>query len=223
MTAEEIKEEERKRKARVRSARWVAKNLERVREINRLSYHAHKEKRLAFRGANKEKKSAQDRAYYLKNKERLKEKARKYHEDNRDQRKVVSRAYYQNNKAKCQDVVAKRRAVRMASDPAYRISVRTRCSVNRAIKYGWKKSKRAEELLGCTWEHARKHLEAQFKPGMTWENHSIHGWHIDHIRPLCSFDLTKDDQCMAAFHYTNLQPLWAHENHVKGGRFAQAA
>lgn len=74
------------------------------------------------------------------------------------------------------------------------------------------KSKRAQELIGCTIVELRLHLEKQFRPGMTWDNHNYHGWHIDHIKPLASFDLSDPEQQKQAFHYSNLQPLWAKEN-----------
>lgn len=53
---------------------------------------------------------------------------------------------------------------------------------------------------------------------MTWDNWAPKGWHVDHIIPLSSFDLTNRDQLLAACHYTNLQPLWAKENLQKGAR-----
>jgi hypothetical protein len=53
---------------------------------------------------------------------------------------------------------------------------------------------------------------------MTWENWTTNGWHIDHIRPLASFDLTDRQQFLVACHYTNLQPLWATENRKKQAR-----
>jgi hypothetical protein len=73
----------------------------------------------------------------------------------------------------------------------------------------------ATALLGCTTSELRAHLEAQFRPGMTWENYGP-VWHIDHIRPCASFDLLDPAQQRACFHYTNLQPLFALENMKKG-------
>ncbi len=47
---------------------------------------------------------------------------------------------------------------------------------------------------------------------MTWDNHGLYGWHIDHVVPLSSFDLTDHKQVKKACHWFNLQPLWAKEN-----------
>lgn len=69
-------------------------------------------------------------------------------------------------------------------------------------------------FIGCSSAHLRQHLEAQFLPGMSWDNRP--DWHIDHIRPLSSFDLSDPEQFKAASHYTNLQPLWAIDNLRKG-------
>ena len=60
------------------------------------------------------------------------------------------------------------------------------------------------------------HLEAQFSPGMTWDNYGKH-WSVDHIDPLTAFDLADADECQRACHYTNLQPLTVSDNARKGG------
>jgi len=69
-----------------------------------------------------------------------------------------------------------------------------------------------EAMLGCTLDELKQHLESKFKEGMTWENWSHKGWHVDHIYPLSKIDLTDPEQLKKACHYTNLQPLWAREN-----------
>lgn len=74
------------------------------------------------------------------------------------------------------------------------------------------------QLLGCDRSTLLAHLEARFAPGMTWDNYGHGGWHVDHIVPCASFDLTDPEQQRACFHYTNLQPLWASDNCSKGAR-----
>jgi hypothetical protein len=74
--------------------------------------------------------------------------------------------------------------------------------------------------LGCTAEFLQQYLESKFKPGMFWDNYGAgYGkWNVDHIKPLCIFNLFERDQFLQACHYTNLQPLWFEQNLIKGGR-----
>jgi len=53
---------------------------------------------------------------------------------------------------------------------------------------------------------------------MSWANYG-RAWHIDHIRPCSSYDLTKPDQQRACLHFSNLQPLWSKENLRKGAKW----
>lgn len=72
-----------------------------------------------------------------------------------------------------------------------------------------------EAYVGCSVSDFKAHIESLWHDGMTWENHSREGWHIDHIRPLSTFNLLDKKQRFAAFHYTNTQPLWASDNILK--------
>ena len=74
------------------------------------------------------------------------------------------------------------------------------------------------ELIGCDRETFISHIETQFTEGMTWENYGLKGWHVDHIIPLSSFDLTVENEVKKACHYTNLQPLWWKDNLEKGDK-----
>ena len=108
------------------------------------------------------------------------------------------------------------------SDPARRAESRIRCLLRNVITAnGGRKAAKTEELLGCTIAEARAHLEAQFLPGMSWDNHGE--WHIDHIRPCASFDFSDPQQQKQCSHYTNLQPLWAKDNLSKSDKWQAAA
>lgn len=85
-------------------------------------------------------------------------------------------------------------------------SLRTR--LRKAIKFG-----SAIENLGCLIPELLAHLESKFVEGMNWSNYG--DWHIDHIKPLVSYDLTNPEQLIQACNFNNLQPLWAAENQSK--------
>ena len=76
------------------------------------------------------------------------------------------------------------------------------------------KSNRTLELIGCSISYLMNYLKAKFTEGMTWENHGE--WHIDHIKPCCSFNLLEEEEQKKCFNYINLQPLWAKDNILKG-------
>jgi hypothetical protein len=79
------------------------------------------------------------------------------------------------------------------------------------------KSARTMKLVGCSIEELKNYLKKQFVAGMSWKNHGK--WHVDHIRPCITFDLSKPNEQRKCFHYTNLQPLWAIDNLEKKDKF----
>ena len=83
-------------------------------------------------------------------------------------------------------------------------------------KKGFSKKSRFCEYIGCTELELIKHLEGQFKDGMTWENQGFMGWHIDHVIPLGSAKTVEEVYILC--HYTNLQPLWREDNISKGNK-----
>jgi hypothetical protein len=105
--------------------------------------------------------------------------------------------------------------------PEFRFKRAMRNAVKRITRIAKvKKEGRTIEFIGCTMLHARKHIEKQFRKGMHWNNHGT-VWHIDHIVPLSKFDLTDAMQRKRANHFTNLQPLYVHENMRKGNKIMQ--
>ncbi len=115
---------------------------------------------------------------------------------------------------------------RWASDLNYRLVRLLRARVKSAIKaQGFVKRAKAIGLLGCTIDEVWAHLESTFPPVpcpvtgemMTRANHG-RIWHIDHIRPCSSFDLSDHKQQMMCFNWTNLQALYKKDNLQKHNR-----
>jgi hypothetical protein len=115
-----------------------------------------------------------------------------------------------------------RRSSTVKADPRQRLMALLRVRLARHLR-GYIASKRrcgsAVRDVGCSIDELKIYLETKFQPGMTWENWSIDGWHIDHIKPLSSFDLSDREQLLKACHFTNLQPLWAIDNMRKNDAY----
>lgn len=107
-----------------------------------------------------------------------------------------------------------------SKDINYILRLRVRTRLLKALRItGASKNNSISSLIGCSINQLRQHLESRFVEGMNWSNRSK--WHIDHIVPLSSFDLSDPEQLAKACHYTNLQPLWARDNIIKSDRVAQ--
>jgi hypothetical protein len=125
--------------------------------------------------------------------------------------------HYKDNKERIIKQTTMYQVARCKVDPVFKLERNMRCRLYHAlINQKADKLHRTKELTGCEFTFLKDYLEAKFKEGMTWKNHGE--WHIDHIRPCCSFDLTIEEEQKKCFHYTNLQPLWAQENLSKGGK-----
>jgi hypothetical protein len=131
--------------------------------------------------------------------------------------RMLARAKIRNQLPEVKTRRREREKERYVNDPLYRFAKNMRRSVRRGLK-GHSKSKRTEKFLYCTFAEALDYLEKKFRSPMTRENMG-EVWEVDHIRPICSFDLSDPEQVKACFHYTNLQPLFITENRSKGGRY----
>ena len=155
-----------------------------------------------------------------------KEHARKYHKETYANKKQYYRDYYQKNK-ECRKEWQRKysgenwdKIKEYRAKPHQRVRKAQSKRLTKLLKRkGIAKKNSILKYIGCTKGQLVAHIEKQFKPGMNWENYGYHGWHIDHIRPCASFDLTKEEDLKRCFHYTNLQPLWAEENLRKGAKW----
>ena len=195
--------------------------------------------RVEYNKKNYNKILQQHKKYYKEHKEKLYECEKKRREINIDKVKEYEHKRYLNNKEKIKiyNIIHKERRKiwfkkykqeRILNDINYKLRITYSARVGLALKYNIKingiykkiniKKNKTSKLIGCSWQQFKEYLQNQFKDVMNWNNWAYKGWHIDHIKPLALFDLTKEEEQKKAFHYTNCQPLWRYENLEKGGK-----
>lgn len=153
--------------------------------------------------------------YRNENKDKIKETRKKYNIKNSDINKKYCSEYYQKNKEKQNKRILKYSNERRKKDKLYKLKVYLRNRTFDVLKSkNFKKNNNFHNYIGCTVENLVKHLESLFKNGMNWENQGM--WHIDHIVPLSS--AKNEEELFKLCHYTNLQPLWAKDNIIKGNK-----
>ena len=134
---------------------------------------------------------------------------------NLDYRKI----YYNENKEKMIKQIATNNKKRLKTDAVYKFKCNVRSLVKGSFKRGtnqFRKDAKTEFILGCTIEEFRLYIEKRFTDGMTFENHGLKGWHLDHIIPLSTANT--EEEIIKLNHYTNFQPLWAEDNLKKGNK-----
>lgn len=113
------------------------------------------------------------------------------------------------------DKIAKYEKERASNNIKIRIERRLRTRLHHFVNGIGKQSYHTKEILGCSWEELKQHLENQFVEGMSWDNYGKDGWVIDHIVPCAYFDMKNDLQVRICFNFRNLQPLWSRDNGSK--------
>lgn len=157
---------------------------------------------------SKRKDLLRKKKYRDKNREKINENARKNRREGKikpvspERRKLYKKREYEKLKA----------------DPYKKLKHYFRVRVNNLITRN-KTDIKHKGILLFNREDFINHIENQFDESMTWENYGREGWHIDHIRPLNSFNLKIEQEFIEAWSLTNLQPLWAKDNLQKGSKY----
>ena len=171
-------------------------STEDLKEFERLRNNKRCAKR---RAENPEKVSAERAKWRAENPEKVKQDNAKWRAENPEKAKAINAKYHKQRKA---------------ADPLFHLHCNMRSNCRRVVKQLslGKKPMSTFKWIGCSPEELKAHLESLFTEGMTWENYGKDGWHVDHIRPICSFTAEEWEQVN---HYTNLRPLWAEDNLAK--------
>lgn len=195
-----------------KNAVWRAENQDKIREYGRRARtddpEGHRARKMAWRHANPEQVLESGRQYRRSDPDAARERVRSFRRRNPERVKAWALASY----------------YRRRDDPQFRLECAIRVGVLRGIAREGKCGTKTFVALGYTPEQLMRHLEALFLPGMSWETHGVHGWHIDHVRPLDSFRYTsvRDEEFAQAWALSNLQPLWAADNIRKHAKWNPA-
>jgi hypothetical protein len=163
------------------------------------------------RANNPGKSSEKSKKYYILNRDSIIERVKQYADDNSELLKQKRKDYFQLNKERWNQYGKDRAKI----DPVYRIKVQMRKVLIKALN-GTTKSKKTEEILGCSFSEFKEYIEDQFETWMNWDNKGLYngdfnyGWDIDHIVPLCT--AKSPEEVLSLNHYTNLRPLCSHVN-----------
>tara|TARA_R100001463_G_scaffold46370_1_gene94931 strand:+ start:458 stop:874 length:417 start_codon:yes stop_codon:yes gene_type:complete len=127
------------------------------------------------------------------------------------------KAHYEANREELLAKHAEYTRNRLANDPVFQWVSQTRTRLRR-ILHGTGSHQPTLDLLGCTGQEWRDHLEAQWTEGMSWDSYGAGEgrWQCDHVIPVSAFDQSDLEQRKKCWHYSNTQPLWAKDNMAKG-------
>ena len=169
--------------------------------------------------SNKCKICANDknRKYAIDNKEKLDEYKKEYNKNHKEDMKQYNKEYYKNHK---EDIIRNNNEyekMKLDTDPTFKLIKSLRRRTQLALK-GNTKSEATKELLGIASDIFTKWIEFQFiDPEMSLNNYGSY-WHLDHVIPISSFDLSDKEQQRKAFNWINVQPLEASKNIQKSDK-----
>ena len=175
---------------------------------------------------DKKKRAEYTKKYYaqysIDNAETLKERDKANYQKNKEQRKKAAiiqvKKWKEAHREQYKEYRREHQKYRRNNDINFKIRDNLTTRVWFALNGGIK-SVGTIEMLGCSIECLKSHLEGKFKEGMTWNNYGKSGWHIDHIKPCSAFNLSDKEEQLKCFNYTNLQPLWWYENLEKSNKY----
>jgi hypothetical protein len=201
---------------------YYKNNKEQLVEKNKEYYENNKEqlveKKKEYYENNKEKISKRGKDYYENNKEKISKRGKDYYENNKEKISKKGKEYREQNKC---DHNKERGKCKICNMFLYLVN-KQRWNIHRCLKSSsLNKTKSSIDYLGCDVEYFKDYFKK--KMDLWNENNEIEmNWdniHIDHIKPVSSFNLDDEDEFNKCCNYTNFQPLLAKDNLSKTNKW----
>lgn len=152
-------------------------------------------------------------------------KAKHYQSNRAKYIKKAEIAYAENRDAKIKYACERQRSMlgeislqrkqRMQNDVLFAVKERIRGLIKESLKRkGHRKQSQTIDILGCSIDSFKQHIERQFSYGMNWDNRGE--WEIDHITPMAT--AKTEEEAIKLNHFTNLRPLWRDQNRSKSAK-----
>jgi hypothetical protein len=204
---------------------YQEKNKEKIKERKKAYYEKNKDhslkkskewaqlNRVKINEDRKGKRSEETKKYYEDNKELISERQKEYRERNKEIIKERKKEYCEKNKEKINTYYRERKK----NDKLFKMKTNLRSLISVVFKRnGYTKKSKTYQILGCSFEEFKAHIESLWEPWMTWENYVLYngelnyGWDFDHIIPTNTAET--EERLVQLNHYTNLQPLCSKVN-----------
>jgi len=192
---------------------------ERVRELIKRPEIIENRKKNAVEYVKSGKAAKSSREWRKKNPQSAKMSAMRWRNKNKEHNREVQRKWRDANRDKCR--AKQRRAdANLQTKPYHVIKKRLKARLRQMVKKGTVLGS-SEKIFGFTRAELLTSIENKFTNGMSWEALIQGEIHIDHKRPVSSFNITSidDPDFKICWGLDNLQPLWAKDNYLKGAKF----
>lgn len=175
-----------------------------------------KEYNLQWREKNKDYK----KDYTIKNLDRIKKNNKEYYKKNKPVIKLKKQIYFAENKDKINETRRKYYDKVLKNNDLFKASQAIRDSIRKRFKSkNFIKKQKTQDILGCSFEEFKKHIESLWEPWMNWDNYGNpkdgvyepnKTWDLDHVVPIKTGETVED--LIKLNHYSNLQPLCSYYN-----------
>lgn len=197
-------------KIKLRYEKWLSNNPDYFENYRKNNQDKIKETQNKYRENNPGKIKESSDKWNKNNIEKIRKTQKNYRENNSEKVNNWKKNYREKNPEKVKETNKKSKEKQRKEKPHIKACSGMLHTVLR--RFNKKKEGLSIDILGYSALDLKNHMISLFTEGMSWNNHGE--WHIDHIKPVSSFDRETPMNIVNAL--SNLQPLWSTSRTING-------